>query len=245
MAKEELTPVTTQWTDSVEIAVAGSSEQLNITYGQVNKLICKDATMQECMMFLSICKSVGANPWLKDVHLIKYSANAQPAYVSGIGFFEKKAQLNPKFRGYGSTQWMNEAGEWKDVFIANTLGFGKNPIACKASCYVEGYQSVQEQTVTWDESNAGNKTWSKMPSVMIEKVAKVRLLRKLFSAELAGLYTHEERHLQVDTAPIKEAPALIEAEYSHPDADELNKEHAIIEQTEIEALTDSIPLEPK
>lgn len=176
--------------------VAG--EKIQVTPGTIRRLINDKASLEECHVFLNMCVAYRANPFLKDLHLVKYAANSPAAFVAGIGFFEKKAQLNPKFKGYAPTRWMNDKGEYHDIFVPNKLGFGQYPIACVASCHVEGYEEAQTQPASWDEcfarksGNEPNATWKKQPGTMLEKVAKVRLLRKLFSAELGGLYSTDE-----------------------------------------------------
>lgn len=187
-----------KWLKSFEICPVGTGEKMVITPDNINKMINAKATLAECYIYLNMCKSYGANPFLKDLHLVKYSENDPAAFVAGIGFFEKKAQLNPKFKGYKPTRWMNDKGDYLECFIPNKIGFGIYPLACIVSCYVEGYEEVQIQPVTWDECYGRkkdgkiNSTWKKQPSTMLEKVAKVRLLRKLFSAELGGLYSEDE-----------------------------------------------------
>lgn len=195
-----------KWLVPFDIKTVGTGEKMTITPGTINRLINKDATLEECHIYLNMCKSYGANPFLKDLHLVKYKGQRDPAsYVAGIGFFEKKAQLNPKFKGYGRTCWMSEKGEWHEIFIPNKLDFGQYPVACKTICYVDGYEQAQIQTVSWAEcygrkkGGEVNASWNKQPGVMLEKVAKVRLLRKLFSAELGGLYSEDEMHVEIDS----------------------------------------------
>ena len=49
-----------------------------------------------------------------------------------------------------------------------------------------------------------NSNWTKQPTTMIEKVAKVRALREAFVEDLAGMYEAEE----MDEVPPKEATEM-------------------------------------
>jgi len=189
-----------KWLIPYEIKAVGTGEKLTVHAGTINRLINPHASLEECTIFLNMCRSYGANPFLKDLHLVKYAKDQRdPAeFVAGIGFFEKKAQTNPKFKGYGKTLYMNDKGEWKDIFIAKKFGFGQYPVAARAFCYVDGFVEIQERTTGWDEcagkkrDGTVNASWKKQPGVMLEKVAKVRLLRGVFSSELGGLYSIDE-----------------------------------------------------
>jgi len=193
----------TKWKEKYQVVSVGTGEKIHLTPGMINRLINPNASLEECIIFAKMCVSYGANPFLKDMHLIKYSKEQRDpaAHVAGIGFFEKKAQKNPIFEGYGQTLFMNEKGEWLKCFVPKNFEFLQYPMACEVSCYVKGYKEIQKQIVTWSEcfgrkrDGSINATWNKQPGTMLEKVAKVRLLRKLFSAELGGLYTTEEMHI--------------------------------------------------
>lgn len=190
----EETKETDKWLVPYDIEPVGGNK-LTVTVGTVQRMINEHATYSECVLFLRKCQQYGADPLMGDMHLIKYSKDQKdpPAIVAGVGFFEKKAQLNKKFKGYGLTYWMNSKGEWKDVHLDKTP-----PLACKKSAFVDGYVNEQWKTTHWDEAKGLKKDgslkaiWLKMPATMIEKVCKVRLLRELFSADFGGLYSEDE-----------------------------------------------------
>ena len=180
-------------------------------------------TINECHLFLNKCKQYGADPFMNDMHMIKYSEKATAAIVTGVGFFQKKAAANPRFEGYGKTEWLakgegktvlgTEKGHyWTDFWVPSI--HGKYPLACRASCYIKGYKEAQTFVVNWDENvktkdewvnkqktgkKTVNSTWDGMPSRMLEKDAIVGLLRQVLPSDLGGLYISEE--ITGDEAP--------------------------------------------
>ena len=63
-----------------------------------------DASDQEVLMFIELCKAQGLNPFVRDAYLIKYKSNSSkydsPATtIVGKDFFIKKANENPTFEG--------------------------------------------------------------------------------------------------------------------------------------------------
>jgi hypothetical protein len=60
------------------------------------------------------------------------------------------------------------------------------------------YQSVSLQEAEQRKSNGqANSNWSKQPSTMLEKVAKVRALREAFVEDLGGMYSAEEMNVDI------------------------------------------------
>lgn len=215
-----------KWLEKFEVTTVGTGEKLSLTPGQIKNLINPKASLQECHVFLNMCRSYGANPFLKDLHLVKYSEKDPAAFVAGRTFFEKLAATNPRFKGYDITLFMNEKGEWSEAFIKNKFGFGEFPLAAKVFAYVEGYEEKkQSKIVYWDECKKEkdewvnkqktgkrvlNVNWQTQPATMLEKVGRVRLLRELFSAELGGLYSVDENTGHPD---VEETDTAVDAEF--------------------------------
>ena len=123
-----------------------------ITIKEIKDCICPHANDKECLLFIELCKSLGADPWMKDVHFIKYSQSAQPQFVIGIGFYLKAAQSHPKYRGHKS---------W-------TEGEGNNLKGC-AEVYVDGYMIPVYVEVDRAEYDTKKAMWLKMPKTMIKR----------------------------------------------------------------------------
>ena len=146
-----------------------------ITIKEIKDCICPHANDKECLLFIELCKSLGADPWMKDVHFIKYSQSAQPQFVIGIGFYLKAAQSHPKYRGHKS---------W-------TEGEGDNLKGC-AEVYVDGYMIPVYVEVDRAEYDTKKAMWLKMPKTMIKKTALSQALRQAFSELFRATYTEDE-----------------------------------------------------
>ena len=179
-----------------------------ITIKEIKDCICTHANDKECLLFIELCKSLGADPWMKDVHFIKYSQSAQPQFVIGIGFYLKAAQSHPKYRGHKS---------W-------TEGEGNNLKGC-AEVYVDGYMIPVYVEVDRAEYDTKKAMWLKMPKTMIKKTALSQALRQAFSELFRATYTEEE---------VPEMINITEEEPIKPRSECFTIDQA---QTQIEALT--------
>lgn len=203
--------------------VAGG--QYTMSPAEVRNQLQPEGTLEECEKYLNLCMAYGADPRQNDLHFIKYRPNDKPKYISGIGFYEKKAQLNPKFRGFGRTEYLvlsKEDGatpEWSEFFLRD---FHKKILACKVRVHVEGF-AEQEQIVTIEECQSSGPTWKAMPATMLEKTTKVRILRKLFAVEFAGLYTSEEMGTDIEEEARRQQDRIVKEmelkDESEPESD--------------------------
>ena len=79
-----------------------------------------------------------------------------------------------------------------------------------AKVYRKDWQHPSYASVTFDEcvqkksDGTPNSNWTKQPTTMIEKVAKVRALREAFVEDLSGMYEAEE----MDEVPPKETTEM-------------------------------------
>lgn len=220
----ELTATQKAWNESFKLTPTLSMRPIDVK----RLLNLEHVSINEALLFLNKCKQYGADPFMNDMHMIKYSANATAAIVTGVGFFQKKAAANPRFEGYGKTEWLtdkNGSPEWVDYWIPKI--HGKYPLACRASCYIKGYKEPQSFVVNWDENvktkdewvnnqktgkKTVNSTWDGMPSRMLEKDAIVGLLRQVLPSDLGGLYISEE--ITGDEAPEVKTETFTEPENS-------------------------------
>ena len=166
-------------------------------------------TNQEVAMFLNLCRYQKLNPFLREAYLIKYG-NQPATMVTGKETFTKRAQRDPLYQG-------SQAGVIvidKDGEVVYRNGQFKLPtddiVGGWAKVYVKGYQVPIESEVSFEEY-AGrtkdgrlNSQWSKMPAVMIRKVALCTALREAFPDSLGGLYDSSEMNtdIQLDSTPI-------------------------------------------
>jgi hypothetical protein len=90
----------------VEFMGIGTGEKVRITFDEVMYFIARGQpnppSEREGLHFLAFCGHYRANPYLSEAFLIKYSVNHPAAFVLGVSFYEKCAQIEPTFRGYTS-----------------------------------------------------------------------------------------------------------------------------------------------
>lgn len=160
-------------------------------------------TMPEFKLFTELCKVRKLNPFLREAYLIKYSDSNPASIVVGKDAIIKRAVLNQNFNGMESgVIVLDENGE-----VIERKGTFKLPneqlVGAWAKVYRKDweypiYQSVSLQEAEQRKSNGqANSNWSKQPSTMLEKVAKVRALREAFVEDLGGMYSAEEMNVDI------------------------------------------------
>ena len=172
----------------------------------VRRLLCKDATKSEIILFLNQCKMWGLNPFKKEIYLIKYQMGEPAATVIGYETFLKRADRQKKLKGW--RVW--------------TEGIPKTP-EFKACIKIirEGWDEPFYHEVYWEEyarrKRSGELTrfWDQQPRTQLKKVAMSQGFRLCYPDELGGLpYIVEE--MPIDSAVISvetvEEPEVVEKE---------------------------------
>lgn len=178
-------------------------EKIKLTPSIVQKYIVGEdsgkITQPEFMMFTSLCKARGLNPFLKEAYCIKYKNNPAQIVV-GKDAVLKRAIKNPNYDGMESgviiqNKETSEIIERKGTFY---LRDSENLVGGWAKVYRKDWQHPTYCSVGFDEvaqkKSDGNLNvnWSGKGATMVEKVAKVRALRETFVEELGGMYEAEE-----------------------------------------------------
>lgn len=189
----------TQSCELKECIYTAGGEEIRLTPDFVKRyLVSGDAskvTMQEVVMFIMMCKNQHLNPFLREVHLIKYG-NQPASNVIGKSALEKRAFRNERYRGFKSgIIVLTPNGEVQHRTGAFYL---RNETIVGGWCdvFVEGLETVSV-TVAFSEyvslkDGHPNKQWSAKPATMIRKVAKMQALREAFPEDFAGMYCAEE-----------------------------------------------------
>lgn len=163
-------------------------------------------TLPEFKLFTELCKVRKLNPFLREAYLIKYSEKQPASIVVGKDAIYKRAVLNPNFDGIESGVIVLDSNgdviERKGAFkLSDDILVGG-----WARVYRKDWEHPIYASVTFDEcvqkksDGTINSNWTKQPTTMIEKVAKVRALREAFVEDLSGMYEAEE----MEEAPTKE-----------------------------------------
>ena len=165
---------------------------VEISRADVVNYICPTATDKEVALFLQLCAAQRLNPWVRDVHLVKYGDN--PAQmITGKEVFTKRANAHPDFEGYeaGVTFVDNRGNVRQREGSAVYAAAGETLVGGWCRCYVKGRKPYFDE-VALEEYNTGKSLWAKKPATMIRKVALVHCLREAFPDSFAGLYSQEE-----------------------------------------------------
>ena len=157
--------------------------------------VAKGATDPELEFFGMVCKRTGLDPFARQIHFIK--RKGQVAFQTGIDGYRVTAHRTLEHAGTDDTVF----GEVGGIEVP-AAGGKKRTIEHPKSATVTVYRIVQGQrcaftaTARWAEYYPGEGDegfmWRKMPYGQLGKCAEALALRKAFSAELAGVYTHEE-----------------------------------------------------
>lgn len=162
-----------------------------------NYLGGQDATDQEILMFLELCKAQNLNPFIRDAYLVKYR-NSPAQIIVGKDVFIKRAYDNPNFNGMkAGVVVIDKNGELKEREGALKLP-GEDLVGGWCEVYlkdkdfpVRSVPSFEEYAQKTKEGKL-NSMWSNKGATMIRKVAQSQALREAFPKELRGLYQEEE-----------------------------------------------------
>jgi len=145
----------------------------------IRKHFCPLASDKEVAMGLAIIKSLSLNPFLREVHFIKYSQKDKMAIVVGYEVYLKRAERSGKLNG------------WK-------AGINTEKNFAWVKIWRKDWAEPFEWTVNLDEFNKKQSTWKQIPSFMGRKVAIAQGFRLCFPDELGGLPYTEEEHQVYD-----------------------------------------------
>ncbi|MCK9492838.1 MAG: phage recombination protein Bet [Acholeplasmataceae bacterium] len=197
--EEQIAPVKYE-IDGHEIKLSPTIVKRFITGGQ-------EITESEYKLFVELCIARKLNPFLKEVHLIKYSDTSTAQIVVGKDAIVKRAVTHKSFNGRqqgvivktedGKIEYRNGAL----VIEGETLVGGWARVYRKGWDYpVETAVSLKEAIQTKGDGKP-NTNWANRPATMVEKVALVRALREAFVEDVGGLIDEDEAWQNMNNKP--------------------------------------------
>lgn len=176
---------------------------LNLGYTEkevilIRDTICKNATPDELKLFLSVSKRCELDPFSRQIHAVKrWNSKLQREEMAiqiAIDGYRSIADRTGAYAGSDEPQYLFK----KD-------GGYPTQATVTVKKIVQGLICSFTATAYWDEFYPGPKygfIWTKMPRLMLAKVAEAQALRKAFPGQFAGTYIPEE--VEMSEADIKE-----------------------------------------
>jgi len=171
----------------------------------ISSTIAPGCTSDELKLFSYACQRSGLDPFSKQIYAIK--RGGKMSIQVGIDGLRSIAERTGQLDG-SETYWCGEEGDWKDVWLGKTP-----PAAAKTIVYRKGSSHPFVGVARFQDYNAGQGLWSKMPAAMLAKCSEALALRKAFPADMSSLYTADEMEQETVTvtATVTPAPALAPA----------------------------------
>jgi phage recombination protein Bet len=194
-----MTPKKERMETAVALAKA-EGKRLTITFDDVKRYICPDASDAEIGLFLKVCASENLNPFRGDCYLVKYRKDQRAAIIISAEAFLRAAENCPEYDGAEAGIILKDATgklEFREGSFLLEEEEGKL-VGGWAKVYRKDWQKPIYAAVNIKEcrkyTREGELTrfWQEMPATMVRKVALSRALREAFPNRFAGTLTTAE-----------------------------------------------------
>lgn len=219
-----------RYSKMVDQALANRPDEMPLSEREIQALICPLATTTEALMFLKFCRAHGLNPFLKEVHLIKYSSNDAAQIVIGIQALIRRADDTPDYEGYESGVIVKDQGGKTTRRPGSFYEDDEKLIGAWATSYSSRKRPLPV-TVKFSEYDKGQALWKTKPGTMIEKCAIAQALRRM-CPKVEDLFQRAQgmtvQVMDAEDLPdlVEEPPQLAEPEEAPTDAPEAASEAA-------------------
>lgn len=151
-----------------------------------NNIAPAEATIDNVIFFIEMCRAQGLNPFLKDVFMAM-SKGRVILIVSFQALVKKARQTRIPFK-FIPTEFLRRDGKtWVTEWLYDT----EVPMACRVGIRFDGQDEPVTVTVRMASYLASTGWWVKAPEQMLEKCAKARLLRQEMEG-MEAMYISEE-----------------------------------------------------
>lgn len=163
------------------------------SYSKIRQMFAPKLSNHEFGIFVGLGKSLGANPFLREIWAVKYN-NSDAQIFLGRDFYRRKAQEQPEYKGhqvdaiYANDTFKMLGGKPEHSYSLQDRGK-------LIGAYAVVYRKESEPyflTVKFEEYTTGKSLWAKKPETMIKKVAEAQALRGSFQGVFAGTYDQSE-----------------------------------------------------
>ena len=164
----------------------------------ISTTIAPGCSNDELRLFAYACQRTGLDPFSKQIYAIKRAGKM--TIQAGIDGLRSIAERTGQLDG-SATEWCGPDGVWVDVWLDS-----KPPAAAKTILHRKGASHPFVGVARFQDYNAGQGLWSKMPAAMIAKCSEALALRKAFPADLSGVYSTDEMDQAVEPVTVTAAP---------------------------------------
>lgn len=149
-------------------------------------------SQRDVVNFMATCQALGANPFLRDVYLVKYGNSEDAQIMAGKNYYTRVAAAIDTYDG--------ATAGIITVDAQGAVAYRAGSFAAPGETCVGGWAEVHDKRwsvpvraeVAMGEYNSGRSLWKSKPMTMIRKVALVQALREAYPDRFAGTYDAAE-----------------------------------------------------
>lgn len=174
--------------------------------------IAKGVNDSELAYFLNVCRTVGLNPFIKEIWAYKDNRGNLLVFAGRDGFLTK-AQRSPTYNGLRSSE-VREKDEYQADIpngkIKHTFDFkDRGPIVGAYAIVFRKDGEPTVEAVEFSRYDRGFGAWKTHPEAMIKKVAETNALKKAFG--ISGIQSEYDYNVKSDIAiPVETQKSDIE-----------------------------------